>query len=201
MCITCCNSQQFCVLLTKCICRFHMILSVNSDYFLKQHQLTVLCNGYGLCFLCGTYWIFKYYLDELRLQRVNLIFGGPLYWLWWTSLSWTDESIVHERIWCQRVPFCCGFYRQRSRKAKLRVMDRPEFPGGGWGVEPSDSLALVRAHPPPPKSVNVTWIFSFVFLEHNSFLLQMSQVFSYIYSVPSSAFSSLVLLISCSSLY
>jgi hypothetical protein len=23
------------------------------------------------CFLCGTDWIFKYYLDELRLQRVN----------------------------------------------------------------------------------------------------------------------------------
>jgi hypothetical protein len=26
-----------------------------------------------LCFLCGTDWIIKYYLDELRLQRVNRI--------------------------------------------------------------------------------------------------------------------------------
>jgi hypothetical protein len=31
-----------------------MILSVNSDYFLKQHQLVDLCNGEALCFLCGT---------------------------------------------------------------------------------------------------------------------------------------------------
>jgi hypothetical protein len=51
--------------------RFSMILRVNSDYFLNQRQPADLCNGEALCFLCGTDWILKYYLDELRLQRVK----------------------------------------------------------------------------------------------------------------------------------
>jgi hypothetical protein len=49
-----------------------MILTVNGGYFLKQHQSVDLCNGEVLCFLCGTEWIIKYYLDEPRLQRVKL---------------------------------------------------------------------------------------------------------------------------------
>jgi hypothetical protein len=48
-----------------------MILRINSDYFFKQRQPVDLCNGEVLCFLCGTDWILKYYLDELRLQKVN----------------------------------------------------------------------------------------------------------------------------------
>jgi hypothetical protein len=50
---------------------FRMILTVNSDYFLKQRWPVDLCNGEELCFLCGTDWILKYYLDELRLQKVK----------------------------------------------------------------------------------------------------------------------------------
>jgi hypothetical protein len=30
-----------------------------------------ICNDEVCCFLCGTDWIRKYYLDELELQRVN----------------------------------------------------------------------------------------------------------------------------------
>jgi hypothetical protein len=37
-----------------CIYGFHMILTANRDYFLKQQQQTDLCNGEVLCFLCGT---------------------------------------------------------------------------------------------------------------------------------------------------
>jgi hypothetical protein len=37
-----------------CIDGFLMILSVNSDYFLKQRFPVDLCNGEVLCFLCGT---------------------------------------------------------------------------------------------------------------------------------------------------
>jgi hypothetical protein len=48
-----------------------MILSVNRDYFLKHHQSLDLCNGEVLCFLCGTEWIIKYYLDQLWLQGVE----------------------------------------------------------------------------------------------------------------------------------
>jgi NADH:ubiquinone oxidoreductase subunit E len=50
-----------------------MILTVNSDYFLKpvNRQPVDLCNSEVLCFLCGTDWIIKYYLDELRLQSAN----------------------------------------------------------------------------------------------------------------------------------
>jgi hypothetical protein len=50
-----------------------MILTVNSDYFLKQRQPVDLCNGEVLCFLCGTDRILIYYLDELRLQRVEQV--------------------------------------------------------------------------------------------------------------------------------
>jgi hypothetical protein len=49
-----------------------MILTVNSYYFLKQLQPIDLCNGEVLCFVCGTDWIIKYYLDELRLQKVKM---------------------------------------------------------------------------------------------------------------------------------
>jgi hypothetical protein len=66
------NNWCICVLPTECIYGFHMILRVNSEYFLKQRQPVDLCNGEVWCFLCGTDWILKYYLDELRLQRVNL---------------------------------------------------------------------------------------------------------------------------------
>jgi hypothetical protein len=31
----------------------------------------LICLGEVLCFLCGTDWILKYYLDELRLQMVK----------------------------------------------------------------------------------------------------------------------------------
>jgi hypothetical protein len=33
---------------------FSMILTVNSDYLLKQRQPVDLCNGEVWCFLCGT---------------------------------------------------------------------------------------------------------------------------------------------------
>jgi hypothetical protein len=49
------------------ICGVNMILDANNDYFLKQHRPVDLCNGEVLCFLYGTDWILKYYLDQLRL--------------------------------------------------------------------------------------------------------------------------------------
>jgi hypothetical protein len=36
-----------------------MILSVNTDYFLKQRLQVDICNGEELCFLCGRDWILK----------------------------------------------------------------------------------------------------------------------------------------------
>jgi hypothetical protein len=48
-----------------------LIFTVNSDYFLKQHYPTDLCNSEVLCSLWGTEWILKYYWAELRIQRVN----------------------------------------------------------------------------------------------------------------------------------
>jgi hypothetical protein len=69
--ILCFNNQQFPVLPAKCIYRFHTILTVNCDNFLKQHEPVDLCNGEVLCFLCGTDRIIKYYSDELQLQTVK----------------------------------------------------------------------------------------------------------------------------------
>jgi uncharacterized protein with PQ loop repeat len=42
-----------------CIYVFHMIIRINIDYFLKQHQPVNLCNAEVLCFLCGTDSILK----------------------------------------------------------------------------------------------------------------------------------------------
>jgi hypothetical protein len=46
-----------------------MILTLNSDYFLKQHQPVDLCNGEVLRSFWGTDWILKCYLDELRASE------------------------------------------------------------------------------------------------------------------------------------
>jgi hypothetical protein len=37
-----------------CIYRFHIILRASSDYLLKQHCPTDLCNGHGFCILSVT---------------------------------------------------------------------------------------------------------------------------------------------------
>jgi hypothetical protein len=50
---------------------FRIILRINSDYFLQQHQPIGLFNGDRLRFICGKNRIFKYYLDELRIQSVD----------------------------------------------------------------------------------------------------------------------------------
>jgi hypothetical protein len=51
-----------------------MILGVNNDHFLKQHQPVAHCNSEVWCSLCGTARIIKYYMDEPRLQRVKTVF-------------------------------------------------------------------------------------------------------------------------------
>jgi hypothetical protein len=48
------NIRELFVLPTECIYEFHVILSVNSDYFLKQQKQVDLCNGEVLCFLRST---------------------------------------------------------------------------------------------------------------------------------------------------
>jgi hypothetical protein len=50
-----------------------MILSVNTDYFLEQRWNIDVCNGEVLCFLWGTEWILKCYLDELRPSSSKLL--------------------------------------------------------------------------------------------------------------------------------
>jgi hypothetical protein len=37
VCTTCYNIQKLCILPTQCIYVFRMILTINSDYFPKQH--------------------------------------------------------------------------------------------------------------------------------------------------------------------
>jgi hypothetical protein len=54
-----------------CIYAYLMILIMNSNYYLKQHQSFNPCNGEVLCSLRGTAWNLKYYLDEPGLQGVR----------------------------------------------------------------------------------------------------------------------------------
>jgi hypothetical protein len=53
-----------------------MILSINSNYLVKQHQPVDHSNGEELCFLCGTDLITKYYLDDLRFAVVMHVKQG-----------------------------------------------------------------------------------------------------------------------------
>jgi hypothetical protein len=53
------------------LCVFRMILKINSGCFLKQRQPVDLRNGEVWYFLCGTDWIIKYHIDELRLRRAK----------------------------------------------------------------------------------------------------------------------------------
>lgn len=48
-----------------------VILSAKKYYFLKLHKPIDLCKCEVSCFLWGTVWIVKYYLDELQIQRVK----------------------------------------------------------------------------------------------------------------------------------
>jgi hypothetical protein len=80
------NNSSFCIYV------FHMILRINSDYFLKQRQPVDLCNGEVLCFLCGTDWILKYYLDELHSPSYLLHFQTP--YLHQTYLYQKDERAL-----------------------------------------------------------------------------------------------------------
>jgi hypothetical protein len=52
--------QSLCILYTQCVYMFHMILTINSDYFPKQNQTFGLCSGHVMCFLWGTNWILIY---------------------------------------------------------------------------------------------------------------------------------------------
>lgn len=52
---------------------FRMILTVISDYILKQNWLVDPCFGKVLCFFCGTDIIVKYYLHQLYFQSRNLL--------------------------------------------------------------------------------------------------------------------------------
>jgi hypothetical protein len=90
-----------------------MILNVNRDYFIKQRQPVDLSNGEELCFLRGTDWILKCYLDELRLQRVNW-FVDKLY----SDRSWRcshHQSPLTPLTWAYFWNPDYFYYRMRSK--------------------------------------------------------------------------------------
>jgi hypothetical protein len=68
---------------TQCIYRFHMILRVSSDYFLKQHSKTDPWNGFGLRFIWGTDW-------SLNIINSSLI-------IWYQIAISITEGPVHRR--------------------------------------------------------------------------------------------------------
>jgi hypothetical protein len=43
--------EKLCDLLTECVCVFHMILTINTNCFLKQLYPNHLCKGDALCLL------------------------------------------------------------------------------------------------------------------------------------------------------
>jgi hypothetical protein len=72
-----------------------MILNGNRDYFFKQHYQADICDAEVMCFLWGTDWIIKYYLGELRLQRVN---NNPKCFALHWSMIFLNRNILNKII-------------------------------------------------------------------------------------------------------
>ena len=53
------NSNQFCVLPTRCVYVFCVDMRTNSDYFTVQHWLVGFYNWDGVCLLRGTFYILR----------------------------------------------------------------------------------------------------------------------------------------------
>jgi hypothetical protein len=77
---------------------------MNSDYLLKWRQPVDLCNGEVWCLLCGTDWILKYYLVDLRgLTQVICLMKEGLFVTVWrfvfqikiVLITGCDNSITH----------------------------------------------------------------------------------------------------------
>jgi hypothetical protein len=60
---TCFNIVKLCILPAECIFVFRMVLTVDSDFteLYSYHRSNV-------CFLWGTNWIFKSYLEEIGIE-------------------------------------------------------------------------------------------------------------------------------------
>jgi hypothetical protein len=107
ICITYLNIQKLHSLPTQCIYMFRMILTINSDYFLKQDYPSGLCSGEVMCFLWGTDWTVTYYLEGLHVwtMKMNIPFNlwrrlsvtmGP-YWPRAVRVSYSLGIFLHSR--------------------------------------------------------------------------------------------------------
>jgi hypothetical protein len=74
MCITCFNMPKLCILATGYICVFHMFLTINSDFFLKQHKVVGRCSGDVMIFLWSTNWIIYIYILQY-LEEIHSFWG------------------------------------------------------------------------------------------------------------------------------
>jgi hypothetical protein len=72
---SCCINCNF----TFYVYGFRMILAIDIDYC-PEHSTNLFRYGEMLYFLCGTDWILKYYLDKLRLERVNTWLAYAPHW-------------------------------------------------------------------------------------------------------------------------
>jgi hypothetical protein len=50
---------------------YRVFLTKNINYFTKNYKQISLFNGAAVCFLCGINGIFKYYADQLLLQKAK----------------------------------------------------------------------------------------------------------------------------------
>jgi hypothetical protein len=66
VCTTCFNTLKLCILPTQCICVFRMVVTINSDFYPKQHQPVGLCSGDVMCFLWGTNWAYILWHDARK---------------------------------------------------------------------------------------------------------------------------------------
>jgi hypothetical protein len=101
------TTSKPCVLNTECIYGFRIVLRMKSDYFPRRLWPTSLCNGAELCFPWCRDWIFKRYLDELRIQRFKVRFED--------LLSTHTEGDVSVRFFiietqCRTLPIVWGIF-------------------------------------------------------------------------------------------
>jgi hypothetical protein len=101
------------------------------------------------CSLWGTDWILKYYLDELRLQRVNYVCNvavkRPTFTLEWVCIRWPKKKTkIWSALYCTYVSTTVthttkenkkGELRTKPSKIKLPIFGRCERRFISWGQE------------------------------------------------------------------
>lgn len=130
ICTTCFNIQTLCILPTHCIYVFHMTLAVNCNYFPKQHQPIVLCNGDAVFSLWCKIWFYISYLNQ-RQSSIDRALAEAVSGRSEPRRSGSFPGRSVCRLKCTQ--WHCAHFRQRSL-----LLSWPEKANKAWAPSATD---------------------------------------------------------------